>query len=688
EELLEEVKEEVPVTEQPEQLEDKITPEEKAEEAVVEEQPLEELLEEVKEEVPVTEQPEQLEDKIIPEEKPEEAVVEEQPLEELVEEVKEEVPVTEQPEQLKDKIIPDEEEIRERIITETLAKEAKEKKVKEKKVKPIPAPKIPKPKKEKIPITPFLKKGLKILLLGIGVTTIFSLSYPTYLFFYMPYKHFNAGLSYIQTKDFNKAEEEFKEGLNSTRLKAAQVDAYNRFGLAYLKIKDYKKAEGKFNEAARIAPTDPVSKNNLVNLYIKKGDLKKSEEMCEEILKKHPQNIPAYVNLSKVLLLTSRPQGAIKCLKYALAINKKDVSALSLYQHALAHTGKYRDALSIHRYLYQITKEKHLYYPDDLTDIGNIYLKKGDLTTSVDVFNRVLKHYPNHGRARFSLSMLLLKEHKVNEAIQELEKTIKYNPDYDKPYVLLGKTYYDKKIYDKALLRFRKASISNPKNGEAHEGMGNVYYYNLNAYSPAAISYTNALKNGRNSPQIKYNSGVSLYKTNQFDKSLKIWEDLGDAPTIKFNLATTQVQLHNFDQAKQIYGNLMDFYKEKLKAGVRLQEKREICQQISLIHNNLGVMTELQEGGQKALTSYWQALEFASLANGENKPAYDNLNRVFNLEELKSVQGLSDVQKIYKIEEKPKAVIEKPEETHHPSEATHHVPEETHHLPKEEHKSH
>lgn len=457
-------------------------------------------------------------------------------------------------------------------------------------------------------------------------------------------------------ENLKKAEDEFKEGLNYTRGKTAISNAYNRFGLAYLKVKDYKKAEERFNEATRIAPANLVSKNNIVKLYIKKGDLKKSEQMCKEILKADPQNIPAYINLSQILLMTSRPQGAIKCLKYALIINKKNIEALSLYQHALAKTNKYREALSIHRYLYHLTKGKYVYYPDDLANIGHIYLKKEDLVTSSDILHRILKHYPTHGKARFFLSQVLLKEHKVDEAIKELEKTIKYNPDYDDAYILLGKIYYDKKIYDKALLRFRKASAINPKNGEAFEGMGNVYYYNLNAYDKAVTSYTEALKQGMTSAQIKYNLGVSLYKTDNFNKSLEIWENLLASKekdtSIKFNLANTYIQLHNLDQAKNEYESLINFYKEKIKAGLKSEEKKNIYQELSLIYNNLGVITELQRGSKKALSSYWQALEFASLANGENEAAYNNLNRTFNLEGLKSInQGLTDIKKVYKLKE-------------------------------------
>jgi len=539
----------------------------------------------------------------------------------------------------------------ETIITEESFKEITE----EKEIQPLASPKkVEMSKKEKVTIIPFLKRGLKILLLGVAIICILSLSYPAYIFFYEPYHHFKAGQNYIRAKEFQKAEEEFKEGLNFTRGKIARCNAYNRFGMAYLEEKEYKKAEEKFKEAIRISPTNLVSKNNFIKLYIQKGELQKGEKMCKEILEAHPDNIPAYINLSKILLLTSREKGAIRCLKYALSINKKDIEALSLYQHALAKTGKYREALSIHRYLYHLIKGKYLYYPDELTDIGHIYLKKGDLATSSDIFNRVLKHYPRYGLARFLLSQVLLQEHKLDEAIEELEKTTKYNPDYDDAYTLLGKTYYDKKIYDKALLRFRKALMINPENGKALAGIGNVYYYNLGAYNKAVDVYTKALEHGLGSPQIKYNLGVSLYKTGNFNKSMEFWENLlatkRENPTIEFNLANTQVQLHNLDQAKSKYESLVNFYKEKIKRGVSTTEKKNIYQELSLISNNLGVITELEGGSKKALSFYWQALEFASLADGENPTAYNNLNRVFNLQGLKSItQGLNDVKKEYKI---------------------------------------
>lgn len=559
----------------------------------------------------------------------------------------EEIPIVEE-EEIQE--VKEEQEAFETIITEEPFEEVKE----EGEKVPPPTPKPSKPTKQKIPIIPFIKRGLKILLLGIGITGVLSLSYPAYIFFYKPHKHFKSGVSLIQSGEFKKAEEELKEGLNFARTRLDKVNAYNQFGIAYLKAKEYKKAEEMFNEAFKIVPHNPVVKNNLVKLYIEKGNLKKSEEICKDILKTHPTNIPAYINLSRVLLMTSRPQGAIKCLKYALSINKKDIEALSLYQYALAKTGKYRDALSIHRYLYYITKNKYLYYPDDLAEIGHIYFKKGDLVTSSDILNRILKHYPKHANARYYLAQVLLKEHKPDEAIKELEKDIKYNPNYDDAYALLGKIYFDKKMYDKALIMFRKATTVNPENGKAFEGMGNVYYYNLNAYNEAATSYLKALDHGITSLQIKYNLGICLYKTANFDKALAIWQDFlaieEKNPIINFNLANTYVWLHNLDQAKNAYDNLINFYKERIKKGATAKEKKEIYQELSFIYNNLGVITELEGEGKKALSSYWQALEFASLADTDNETAYSNLNRIFKLESLKSInQALNDVKKGYKI---------------------------------------
>ena len=65
----------------------------------------------------------------------------------------------------------------------------------------------------------------------------------------------------------------------------------------------------------------------------------------------------------------------------------------------------------------------------------------------------------------------------LDQAAEEYQEAIKFNPALTEAYMNLGAIYVDKKDYDKAIQQFKKVVELNHFNAKAHYNLGMVYTY-------------------------------------------------------------------------------------------------------------------------------------------------------------------------------------------------------------------
>jgi len=87
---------------------------------------------------------------------------------------------------------------------------------------------------------------------------------------------------------------------------------------------------------------------------------------------------------------------------------------------------------------------------------------------------RALQIHPNYMDARLNLALLLLKKNKINEATEQLIYILRYNSKLYQAYYLLGKIASIQGKYNEAIQNYQKALSINPDFDIAKNDLNNI----------------------------------------------------------------------------------------------------------------------------------------------------------------------------------------------------------------------
>jgi eukaryotic-like serine/threonine-protein kinase len=107
--------------------------------------------------------------------------------------------------------------------------------------------------------------------------------------------------------------------------------------------------------------------------------------------------------------------------------------------------------------------------------LGNAYYQIGNYAKSAELYGRVIELDPNNGYAYNNLGAVLLQSGRFQEAVQPLQKTLKFGPDAQ-AYSNLGIAYFYLKQYDQAIPAYEKAVQLVPNSDMFVGNLAEAYY--------------------------------------------------------------------------------------------------------------------------------------------------------------------------------------------------------------------
>ncbi len=223
-----------------------------------------------------------------------------------------------------------------------------------------------------------------------------------------------------------------KEGLALAQAELAKNpdDARLRLLVARtaLRAADYPLA---VRELIRLAERDP----NWDYLYLLlgqahqfNGDLPRAILAFQRALQISPQSLEATLRLAYAYETAGRYQEAIAAYRKALELNPNTPIAMNNLAYLLSeHGGDLDEALRLAQLALQRLPQQR-YIADT---VGWIFLKKNDVESAMQIFQGLVKKYPDEPAFRFHYGAALLKKGEKARAREELEAALKNNPPAD-----------------------------------------------------------------------------------------------------------------------------------------------------------------------------------------------------------------------------------------------------------------
>ena len=299
-----------------------------------------------------------------------------------------------------------------------------------------------------------------------------------------------AGESSLQNKDYAKATEYFEkanaiapktalvhtalgmsklaEGDNAKAVSelelAATLDSKtNKSGallvMTQLRLKQYDKAMESVKALEKQQPNDPLVQNLKGGVYLGMKDAANARASFEKALTLSPTYFPAVENLARLDLQEKHPEAAKKRFETLLAVDKKNVGAMTALAELAQALGKTAEATTwyekaaadnpealppslrlANHYLKSGEKEKalnlaqKLYATNDINPevmdmLGQSQSASGDKSGALSTYKKLAASKPKSAVAQIRLASAQLALQNETEAVASLEKALALQPD-------------------------------------------------------------------------------------------------------------------------------------------------------------------------------------------------------------------------------------------------------------------
>jgi tetratricopeptide (TPR) repeat protein len=200
----------------------------------------------------------------------------------------------------------------------------------------------------------------------------------------------------------------------------------------------------------------------IAEIYRRKGDLNKAEQILYALVKFYPQNVELLHNLGVIY----------------------------------AQQGKYKKAEQYYIMVLKINP----YYLNSIFNLGLLYLKEGRILDARKLFYRCVELHHDFGRGYFYLGLISEQEENFDQAISWYKKAVETAPEYWGGYLGLG-SIYARVGDDRAEFYLQKAAELNPDLPEVWYNLGLFYLYGHKNLEKARKCFRRVQKMGYKLPE-------------------------------------------------------------------------------------------------------------------------------------------------------------------------------------------
>ncbi|MDD5773153.1 MAG: tetratricopeptide repeat protein [bacterium] len=263
--------------------------------------------------------------------------------------------------------------------------------------------------------------------------------------------------------------------------KAISIDPYNysayqKLGEIFFNAKKWESAKNNFLKAIEMFPQNEEVQKHLEVAY--KNISKETQAKYEKIVEKEKAGkdkeklIYSYKNLGWIHLGNGNYEGALKSFDQAIAVNPDYIEALQGKGMLFLKTEKYNEAEKIFQKIIGINKS----YASAYVGLGIVNIKHNEINKAIENLEYVMKLNDADAKIQSCLELGGLYYGQGNYALarNKFLQANTFNKDIPEAYYGLGVIYEVKKLYNNAIIEFRKAIYLKPDYTQAKDGLKRV----------------------------------------------------------------------------------------------------------------------------------------------------------------------------------------------------------------------
>jgi len=255
----------------------------------------------------------------------------------------------------------------------------------------------------------------------------------------------------------------------------------------------------------RYQPNSPKPYLVLADAYDREGNNAEVARWSQQALTKQENFRPAVVKLVPALFAIHQDAQATKVLEEAVERYPTDDLLLSDLGNAYLRQGEIAQASSVLQRAVRTNPERS----ESHNLLGVVAAKQGDRATGEREFREALRCQPDFTEARDNLGNLLVEERGYAEAEFQFEKAIEADTDFAEAHHHLGRLLVLMDQLPRAVIELRKAAQQEPNEPQVHEDLADVLAATGHA-AEAITEYERVLALRPDQPQAQLGLGMVL----------------------------------------------------------------------------------------------------------------------------------------------------------------------------------
>ena len=259
--------------------------------------------------------------------------------------------------------------------------------------------------------------------------------------------------------DLQTAEADFK---HAVAIDPKFSDASFALGNLYMAQNDVKQADQALKMAADLAPPRSGKALRYAQFKILTGDPDTGKQVLEDIVKKAPDYLPAWISLAQLAAAEKKYADAITLLGNVLSRDPQNLEGLMLKGRLELEQGETAQAINDFDAMAKMFPKVPLVY----YQLAQAYLANNEPDKAVANLNQALNLNPKFADAILSLAEIQIRKGDVAPAIVSLQQLTQQQPQIVPARLLLAEAYRAQGSLDSAVQIYTQLELAYPQNAQ------------------------------------------------------------------------------------------------------------------------------------------------------------------------------------------------------------------------------